>query len=134
MAARRASDDSKSFRSGLMGGGYTPSSRWSSERLRQLELQLEDVRHTGQGERAKCMVDLLGRQALVLFSHPPIHEADERPHQEADDGLELERVEPPRRFESRELSLRQLLESLSRLPAGRRAARDRLEEALDGAE
>ena len=64
----------------------------------------------GRTSDAKGMVDLLGRQVIVLLAHPPIHEPDERPDQEADDGLELERVEPSRHLESRQLRLGELLE------------------------
>src|SRR5437870_12495463 len=73
------------------------------EGSRQLEIQLERVRYTRQDERAERVIDLLGRQVLVLLTHPPIHEADERPDQEADDCLELEWVEPARGLHSCQL-------------------------------
>src|SRR6476620_5056895 len=107
-----------------------------SKRLRHVELQLEHVRHTRQGQGAKGVVDLLGWQVVVLLAHPPIHEADERPDEEADDGLEPERIELAGHLESQQLRLDKLLEAPSRLAPSQRAAlaaRDGLEEPLAGA-
>ena len=83
------------------------------------------------------MVDLRGRQVLVLLAHPPIHEADEGSHQETDDGFELERIELAPRVEARKLGVGEPLEPLRRLATSKRtalAARDRLEQPLPGTE
>ena len=79
------------------------------------------------------MVDLLGGQVLVLLAHPPIHETDERPDQEADDGLELERIELPGRLQARQFGAGEVLEPLRRLATREGTAltaRDGLEQPL----
>src|SRR6478735_5450301 len=81
-----------------------------SEGRRQLQLELEHVHHARQDERAKGVVDLLGRKVLVLLADPPVHEADEGADQEANDGLELEGIERSRYMEPRQLGPRELLE------------------------